>query len=301
MQTVIYADVLVAVNIFVTYILLVCTRLILKCDTNKWGLIISVLFGGFSSLIVFWQNIPLFISILFKVFGTIAISFVAFLPRTKKMIFKTALGFLIVNIIFGGFIYLIEITFKINSIYYINGVVYFDISVLFLVAMTLICYGVLLITDYFLKRRTSLNTLYKATLYFKGESVSMTALYDTGNYLVDGIEGKPVIIAELSSLMSFFDNNELDFFKKESLDVSVPDSLKKFFRVIPCSSINGSSVLMGFIPESLVIETEDFKYVTESLVVAVTKNDLSSGEYNCILNCDIFERGKRINENKVNK
>ena len=58
---------------------------------------------------------------------------------------------------------------------------------------------------------------------------------------------------------------------------------------------------MGFIPESLVIETEDFKYETESLVVGVTKTDLSSGEYNCILNCDIFERGKRINENKVNK
>ena len=56
MSTVIYLDVLVAVNIFVTYILLVCTRVVLKTDTKKYGVLVASVLGGASSLIIFWES-----------------------------------------------------------------------------------------------------------------------------------------------------------------------------------------------------------------------------------------------------
>ena len=88
MVTVIYLDVLLAVNIFVTYILLVCTRVILKNDTNKYGLLIASLLGGATSLIIFWENMPLILSVIYKLFAGVFISTSAFLPKTKKMLFK---------------------------------------------------------------------------------------------------------------------------------------------------------------------------------------------------------------------
>ena len=50
-----------------------------------------------------------------------------------------------------------------------------------------------------------------------------------------------------------------------------------------------------------VIHIDNFKFKTDFFVVAVTNNTLSLGEYNCLLNSDIFERGTKINEDKVFK
>ena len=301
MRTVIYVDVLIAVNILVTYIMVVCTRVVVKNETHKWGLVLAVFFGGASSLVIFWENMPFLFSIAFKFLGVIAISVLAFFPRSKKVFIKTTLAFLFVNFLFGGVMYFVEVTFNPSNIFYMNGTVYFDISVLFLASMTLICYGLLLAFDFFLRKRSSEKTLYKATIYFRDKSISLKALYDTGNHLNDGIEGKPVVIAELNSLNKFFSASEIDFLKDSSVTSDVPSSLKGIIRIIPCSSINGVSLLKGFVAEKLTIESDNFKFTTTFFIIAVTNNSLSLGEYNCILNSNIFERGTKINEDKVFK
>ena len=301
MKTVVYVDVLVAVNILVTYIMLVCTRVVVKSDTNKWGLVLATLFGGISSLVIFWESMPLILSVIFKIAGVIIISFSAFLPKNKKQFLKTTLAFLFVNFLFGGLLYFVELTFNPSNIFYVNGTVYFDISVLFLVSMTLISYGLLLVFDFFLKKRASEKTLYKITLYFRNKSVKLDALYDTGNHLTDGIEGKPVVVAELNSIKDFFSRSEIEFFKSDSIVSEVPETLKSIVRIVPCSSINGNSLLKAFVAEEMIIESDTFKFKTDFFVVAVTNNALSLGEYNCLLNSDIFERGTKINEDKVFK
>lgn len=301
MATVIYLDVLVAVNIFVTYILLVCTRVVAKLQTKKWGVVISTIIGGASSLIIFWEEMPISLSIVYKILIGIIISYSAFVPNNRKLFFKTTLAFFLVNFIFGGVMYFIEITLNINNILYINGTVYFDISVLFLVSMTLICYGLLLVGDYFLRKRASENTIYEVLLYFRNECVTLKALYDTGNHLTDGLDSKPVIIVELKEILRFFSTSETVFFMDDDLSSDVPATIKNVFRIIPCSSVTGNSILKGFIPEKIEIISKDYKYETTFLVVAVSNGDLQNGEYNCILNADIFERGKRIDNIKVER
>ena len=299
MKTVVYVDVLVAVNILVTYIMIVCSRVIVKSDTHKWGVVLAVFFGGVSSLVIFWETMPLAVSVLFKILSVVIISTLAFLPKSKKMILKTNLAFWFVSFLFGGVMYFVEITFKPSNIFYMNGTVYFDISVLFLVSMTLICYGLLLVFDFFLKKRTSEKTLYKATIYMGGKNVTLKALYDTGNHLTDGIEGKPVVIVNLNSIKEFFSPSEIEFFKSDSITTDVPSTLKSIVRIVPCSSINGNSLLKGFVPEKIIIESDNLKFQTTFLIVAVTNNSLSLGEYNCILNSEIFERGTKIYDDKV--
>jgi sigma-E processing peptidase SpoIIGA len=193
--------------------MLVCTRVVVKSDTNKWGLVLATFFGGISSLVIFWESMPLVLSVIFKMAGVIIISFSAFLPKNKKQFLKTTLAFLFVNILFGGLLYFVQLTFNPSNIFYMNGTVYFDISVLFLVSMTLICYGLLLVFDFFLRKRSSEKTLYKATIYFRDKSVTLNALYDTGNHLTDGIEGKPVVVTELNSIKDFFSRSEIEYFK----------------------------------------------------------------------------------------
>ncbi|MBQ6935363.1 MAG: sigma-E processing peptidase SpoIIGA, partial [Clostridia bacterium] len=240
-------------------------------------------------------------SVIYKLLVGIIISFSAFLPETLKKFFKTVFAFFFVNFIFGGVMYFIEVTFNITNLMYINGTVYFDISVVFLVSMTLICYGLLLAGDYFFKKRASENMLYDVFLYFRNECVPLKAFYDTGNHLTDGLDSKPVIIVELKELLKFFSNSEIEFFMNDNLSGNVPQTIKSAFRVIPCSSVTGKGILKGFIPEKLEIISEDYKYETTFFVVAVSTENLQNSEYNCILNADIFERGKRVEKIKVSR
>ena len=301
MSTVIYLDVLVAVNIFVTYILLVCTRVVLKTDTKKYGVLVASVLGGASSLIIFWESMPLVLSVAYKLFVGILISYSAFFPKTKKLFLKTGVAFFFVNFIFGGLMYFVEITFNAGNILYINGTVYFDVSVLFLVSMTLICYGLLLLCDYVLKRRTSENTLYNVTIFFRNEEVSLKGFYDTGNHLSDGIEGKPVIIADLNSLAPLFTYSELKYLKHGELYDEVPETLKGFSRIVPCSSVTGEAILKAIVADKLVIADNKMQYETTFFVVGVLKNKLLNDEYNCILNSEIFERGQKRDALKINK
>ena len=92
-----------------------------------------------------------------------------------------------------------------------------------------------------------------------------------------------------------------DYFKSDSIVSEVPATLKSIVRIVPCSSINGNSLLKAFVAEEMIIESDTFKFKTDFFVVAVINNTLSLGEYNCLLNSDIFERGTKINEDKVFK
>jgi len=115
------------------------------------------------------------------------------------------------------------------------------------------------------------------------------------------VESKPVIIVELYALLKFFNCEEAEYLKSSSITAEVLDSLKSVLRIIPCSSVTGSSVLKAFVPSKIEIRNKESCYETSFLVVAVLNDSLSNGEYNCILNSDIFERGKRIDVSKVNK
>ncbi|MBO5856667.1 MAG: sigma-E processing peptidase SpoIIGA, partial [Clostridia bacterium] len=115
MVTVIYLDVLVAVNIFVTYILIVCTRVIIKLDTKKWGVVFATILGGVASLIIFWETMPLGLSVIYKIFVGMAISYSAFVPNNRKLFLKTTFAFFLVNFIFGGVMYFVEVTLNINN------------------------------------------------------------------------------------------------------------------------------------------------------------------------------------------
>jgi stage II sporulation protein GA (sporulation sigma-E factor processing peptidase) len=243
---------------------------------------------------------PLVLSVIYKLVVGVVISFSAFLPKNRKLLFKTTLAFFFVNFIFGGVMYFVEITFNVSNIIYMNGTVYFDISILFLVSMTLICYGLLLIGDYFLKRRASENTLYDVELRYRNKSVFLKALYDTGNHLTDGLIGKPVVVVELNSITSFFTVEELRYLKEDFSSAEIPKTLMKEIRVIPCGSVTGETVLKGFSPEKILIRNEDVVFETEYLIVATVNKKISDGEYNCILNSAIFERGNRV-DTKVNK
>ena len=287
----VYADVLVALNILLTYILIVATRVFCKVPTNKWAVLLSSVIGGICSLVIFYENGGVVFSLFYKIITASVIVVVAFLPGSPKIFIKEFLAFFGISLLFGGGMFALEITLQPKNIYFYNGTVYFDMSIAYLVASVLVIYGVFLLGDYLIRKHNTKGGKCQLEIAFNDKLVNITAFIDTGNSLTDGMTGKPVIIAELSAVSPLFSREELMFFKNGNFE-NVPKSLNKTFRLIPCKTITGDSLLKAFIPDFVKINDDKNSYRNNFCTVALTDKDLSQGDYKALLNSAIFENVK---------
>lgn len=295
---VIYADVLVALNILITYILIVAVRLSCKIPTNKWAVMVASVIGGFSALIIFWENMNIALSLLYKIATAGLIVGIGFLPKNVKNLIKTYTGFFLVSFLFGGAVYALQIAFKPRNILYYNGIVYFDMSISYLVGCVLSVYGVFLIGNYIITRHSLKDCKCLLEVTYNNLSITIPAIVDTGNSLQDGLSGRPVIVAELSAIAPVFSRAELLFFKNQDYK-NVPEGLHKFFRLVPCSGVTGEGLLPSFVPQLVKVTTEKGSFKTTLCTIGVVNRALSSGEYKALVNNNIFEIGREENNEKA--
>ncbi len=286
----VYADVLVALNILFTYIFLVCTRAFSHIPTYKWGVALASLTGGISSIIVLFGEINIFLSVGFKMLSCAIIVFLSFFPKSVRCFLKVFLTFFGVSVIFGGVMYFMEITLNSHKILYLNGTVYFDMDIKYLLAVSFIIYGTFLGTNYFLEKRTFKNELYNVTVRFDNASVTLTGFVDTGNSLTDPLTGRLVFVGELSALSPLFTYEHLMFLK--SSELYVPKSLQGKIHLIPASTVGENSLLKAFIPDKTEIMINKKTIEVKNACIAIVNKKLSAGEYNLLLNKNAvdFER-----------
>ncbi len=287
----VYADVLIALNILLTYILIVASRVLCKIPTNKWAVMVASVVGGFSSVIIFYENGGSAFSLIYKIITGAVVVSVGFLPKTIKIFFKVFLAFIGVSLLFGGSMYALEITLHPKNIMFYNGTVYFNMSIAYLVGCVLVIYGMFLVADYLITKQNNKSGKCQLEITYNDATVTLTAFIDTGNTLTDGVSGRPVIIAEISAVLPLFSREEIIFFKSASFE-NVPESLNRNFRLIPCKSVTGKSVLKAFLPTVVKIKDKEKIYETSFCAIALTGNQLSQGEYKALLNNNIFENVK---------
>lgn len=285
---------LVALNIYVTYFLLVSTRFVIKRPTKGVFIAAASILGGFSSLTVLAENLGVLGFPLKLLFGA-AIVAIAFLPKKLGLFLKEYAAFLAVSFVFGGIMLFFEYVLHPKKMVFINGTLYFDVSVTFIAVMSLVCYVAVIAVDRIFKKRAAEKTLYKVKVVFRGKSVVFTALYDTGNTLTDGIEGKPVIIAEKKSVMPLFSGEEIKFFSETAFSSSPPESLARFIRAVPGKSVCGDGILAAFIPQKILISDGKTVCKTTDALIALADVRLSS-DYEGLLNGAIFERSEKTDE-----
>lgn len=293
----IYADVLVALNILLTYILLVASRVLCKVPTNKWAIMIASIIGGISSLVIFFEDGGVVFSCFYKIITGVVIVGIGFLPKTIVVFIKVFLAFFGISLLFGGGLYALEITLYPKNIFFYNGTVYFDVSIAYIIASVLVIYGIFLLGDYLITKHSHKGGKCQLEIAYNNSYVNITAFVDTGNTLTDGMTGRPVVIAELSAVSALFSRDEIQFFKSEKFE-DVPVSLNKSFSLVSCQTVAGASLLKAFKPMHIKIKDGKNCFVTDFCTVALINRELSQGEYNALLNEKIFEN---VKEEKYNE
>ena len=166
LKTVIYADILIVVNIIVNYLLLRATSAITGCTHKTLRILLAAASGGLFSLMIFIENIPFLLNLIIKGLFLVFMVYVAFGCKSLKAFFKCCAAFFLSNFAFAGIMLALSITVMPNAAIYKNGVVYFDVDILTLTVSSVVCYAVISLISRFTKSRVPQKSIYTLTIAF---------------------------------------------------------------------------------------------------------------------------------------
>ena len=139
-----------------------------------------------------------------------------------------------------------------------------------LIVSTLGCFMLLKLFFMFVKKMGMSKQVYHQVKIRQGDcEVEVTALVDTGNSLKEPSSGDPVMLVEKESL----------------LNLLMTTNITEKTKVIPFKSVGGEGVLVGFVPDELIIEEEMKPPVcVRACVVGMCEFELSkNGKYRGLL------------------
>ncbi len=276
MSEVIYADVLVVLNIYVTYALLSLTGIVCRQKRRPLRLLLSSAVSGIYSLVILVPDLNEILLSVSRIPLALLVVYIAFSFSGKRAFLRLSFCFFAVSFAFAGVMLCLWLFFAPQGMYYNNGIVYFDIDTVTLVLLTVVCYILLNICHRFIKNKAPENTIYDCEIHY-GENVALCHCFlDTGNSLTDPYTGNPVVIIN----------------KDKFTDLSYESAFQYggvSFRLIPCTTVSGKKLLLSFKCKKIRVKGLSADFSREDVTIAVTEEKIRGGSFDGILPTTLFD------------
>ncbi len=294
MKQVVYVDILLGVNLFLNYLLLVGAGAFLHIKAKRLRLLLASALGSLFSLSIFLPELPLPVSLLLKAGGSVILVLAAFSIRSKALFLRAYSCFLLVSFAFAGIMMGLWYAFSPQGMVYRNGSVYFDINILTLTFSALICYFAVSIIVRFFRRNAPDSHICDITVLVGHRQVCGKALFDSGNALREGFSDAPVIVVDAAFIKAVVPELLKPFLLEkqyDSLSVALPET---GIRLVPFRSVGGSGLLPAFKPDKVTLCCAGKRYETTQLYLAVSQKAVSYGEYEALVGSAFFESNEPI-------
>ena len=251
----IYIDLVVIINLFMNYLVLLSTGIILVRMTKLKKIFLASTIGCIPLIFLFINinKIPLFI--INFLFGII-MSIIAFNYKDIFYTFKNVLYMYFISIFISGGLYLINT----------NIFPKLDNSILSFVTLIVISPLITIIYLKIIKSIKNFNSnYYQVDIYLKDKPIiTLNAYLDTGNKLTSPYNGKPVILVAKKSIM-----------------YDPPKTI-----LVPYHTIDSHSMINCFSPEKIYIHDVG---VRRRVLIAII-DEVPIEDAQCILNEKLLER-----------
>ena len=271
----VYADILVLINTYVNFFVLLSSSAILRLRASIWKIIIGALIGGFSALIILLPKQNEFLSSLIHLILAMIIVLVSFGLANWRIVLKRLALFFATSFIFSGCVYCFWLAFKPDRLIINNSVIYFDISAIELVIASAVIYALFVIVRLFCGgfNKNQRQTV-KLELIHNGVELTYACLIDTGNMLRDCFTDMPIAVVDNSISRSL----KIDFYAADE-DVIRRNKI----RFIPFNTVGNSGLMPVFKPDKIKVDGK----VKNDLLIGVSKRHFD-GEHNAVANYDII-------------
>ncbi|ARP49942.1 hypothetical protein B6259_02995 [Ruminococcaceae bacterium CPB6] len=261
LQTV-YVDVLLAVNLFIDYFLLLLTAKFLHISVRRYRLLLGALIGSGGSLMILLPPLAPAEELLLRLGLSLPITLAAFGFGGFAAFFRRVLTFFLFSFALAGILLAVWYFVAPGGLFVKNSVIYFYVPPLLLIVLTLISYFILRLVQRAAGRGPLRHTVCQVHAKLGGREVSFSARIDTGSALTEPFSGLPVIVAE------------------EQVLLPLPDDPP---RAVPYTSVGGEGLLRAWRAEDCTLVFPEGGFCRAECYIACTKGKLAGGEYQALV------------------
>jgi len=288
-DVIVYADILIVLNLIVDYFLLLAAGAVIRKKPKFIRILLAASIGGLSSLYIFLPQSPVFVELILRIALCAVMTLMSFGFGTLKDYLRSTGIFFGITCLYAGIMTALWHIIKPRGMVINNSVVYFDISALTLIVCTVIFYLLFTILSGIFASNGKMAEYCSITIKAGENAVQFTAMLDTGNSVSDIFGNNEIIITDRKIAEKLF----------LQLDMQKNPSIKSRYRVVPLSTVSGTDMLEGFRCDGAVAYLGKETVNIKNPVIAVSKTAFDSG-INGIVNPKIFRNAvyDNVSENK---
>lgn len=304
---VIYIDVLLALNLFIDFLLLLATVRILRISYRRWRLVLGALFGSICSTLIFLPDLNMVLSTAVKLVSAAMIMLISFKWMGVMAYIKQLTVFFVISTLFAGVAMAVWFFAAPTGFYVQGGIVYYDVDPLTLVILTVISYGVIWAYDRVTQKKQPKNRDYRLLIDCGGGTAGVRALYDTGNGLTELFSGSPVVVVRYAAIASVLPPALQQALRTQASgwktgedagdeeaapavgDTAVRTAVRSRLRLVPFQSVGGNGLLPAFQPAHITVVAQNgaSRDITGAYVAVC--DTLGRGEYEALIGSDIAD------------
>jgi stage II sporulation protein GA (sporulation sigma-E factor processing peptidase) len=285
MTQIIYIDVLILLNIIITFLLLLGTSSLLSLSPKPIRYMAGSLLGGASSLVILMPEMGFVLSILTKLIFSFLIVVSVYGPKRVPVAIKETAYFFAVSFIFAGMMMFAASLPGVSLVQYRNGAAYINLSFFSLISACVVCYVITFILGRITSHKASGDIKFSVIIGYGGVVAETQAILDTGNALTDPFTGESVIVGDIACLKTVMPTEIRKYYNNE--DVS--DRL----RLLPCKTVSSETLLPCFRPDRVEIKGGNTSCILKKPLVAVSRQPLDC----LIVPPMLFENSERRKKN----
>ena len=283
---VIYLDVLILINLYVTYFQILAVSVFTHRKTVWYRKLSAAGIGAVASLSIFIPQEMVLTLTLLKIFLCALIAFVAFGYTGFRAYAVSVLFLMLVSFVFSGLMLCVWLFAAPMKMLFINGTVYFGVDTMTIILSTCAAYGVVRIIRYILDKNGKTDGKYTVIIKNNSRECRLSALADSGNGMVDCFSGLPVIVCR-RDMCADVSPPAIEMIENNSDISDIGTQMIKGVRIMPFSTVGKGGLICMFKAESVVIddETNEEKYPVNALIGIVIGG---RQEYEAIFNPKIL-------------
>lgn len=291
MKQTIYVDVLLCMNLFINYFILLATARFLRQEVTRKRLLLGAALGAVYSLTILFPPINAFLSVFIKLLMSVTIVLASFGIRESKSMLKMIACFYSISFAFCGAIFAVWYFLAPKGVMIQNGIVYFNISPLILLVATVCSYFIIRVISRITGRQMPKDLFCEVKIGVGQKNIRIKAKIDTGNSLIEPFSHLPVIVVEYHFIEDLIPEEVRSFFLSPAKMQNSYETLKKWdcpCRLIPFQVVSESGVLPAFRPDQFCL-IQGNQAVEKSAYVAVCSAKMLGNEFMALINPELIE------------
>ena len=253
-EMIIYVDIIFLINLIYDFLILNAVNIVLRRNVKVKRILFSSFFGSISSLSLFF---PILNNIYITILLSILMVVVTFGFKDFIYLKNNLLYFYMISVIFGGFLYLINIKF---NHYYSPQELYQGKIIVNFIGIIILSPLIYLLYIYSYKNNLTYHQNHydmKFSLFDKLHTVK--GFYDTGNLIKDPYKGRPVVLINKKVLNGDIKNKSPIY--------------------VPCKMVNNDILLSCYKPDILIINNK----IINNCLIGIWDNNNFNDDVNAII------------------